>query len=34
MIGVKLFAIETDVQKKKRVNAMTKRCIFGFSSSV
>jgi hypothetical protein len=28
MIGVKLFAIETDVQKKRRV--MTRRGIFGF----
>jgi hypothetical protein len=34
MIGVKLFAIETDVQKKRRVNAITKRCIVGFPSSV
>jgi hypothetical protein len=34
MIGVKLFAIETDVQKKRKANAMTKRCMLGFPSSV
>jgi hypothetical protein len=28
MVGVKLFAIETDPQKKRRAHAMANRCIF------
>jgi len=34
MIDVKLFAIDADPQKKRRVNAMTKRCIFGLPLSI
>jgi hypothetical protein len=34
MIGVKLFAIETEMQKRRRANAMTKRCMLGFPFSV